>query len=297
MKTGIHFLFGQYDSVSDFRQLIDLYSSIGYNCIELPPEPFIGEGFGELTELKRYASEKNMEIIFSCGFPGECDMASSEASIREKGQEYLKQILDVMDRAQIMMLGGTFYTKWPSRRETSLPAEEKKYILERTASCLQQAAKGIEGSRMELAIEPLNRFEGFLINTAEEGAAFCNMVGNKNIGLMLDGFHMSVEENSVRDAILIAGSHIKHLHLAENNRRLPGSGEFFPWDTYFLALREVNYKGRFDIESFVTAGGSVSASVALWRSLEEGSCPEEMRQKLIDANSFIESKIKQYGLG
>jgi D-psicose/D-tagatose/L-ribulose 3-epimerase len=293
VKKGIHFLFGRCEPVTDFYGVINRFGSLGFDCVELPPDPFLMDS-GRLRDLKEYAEGKGVEIVFSCGFPENCDMASDDRFIRENGMKYMHRILRLMENADIRLMGGTFYTKWPSYRVETLSMGEKERIFQRTALCLKEAVKETEGSLITLAIEPLNRFEGFLINTAAEGRRFCEIVDNPNVGLMLDGFHMSVEEDSIQDAVRIAGKHLKHLHLAENNRKLPGMGTFC-WDEFFTVLKEIGYTGRFDIEAFMTPGGSVAASVALWRDLEEGASPKQQDDLLVKAAEFIETKWLEYG--
>lgn len=303
VKIGIHFLFGSKEPVTDFREVIDRFASLGFNCVELPPDPFLSQegdsaaassGCIRLKDLVNYAAEKGVEIIFSCGFPEWCDMASDRLSVRRQGRERLSQILELMECTHIGLLGGTFYTKWPSYRTEKLLMSEKQKVVERTAACLRETMKAFKGSPIELAVEPLNRFEGFLINTAKEGVSFCQMVDSPQVGLMLDGFHMSMEEDSVLEAVRTAGSYLKHLHLAENNRKLPGQG-CFCWDEYFGALKTVGYAGRFDIESFMTSEGSVAASVALWRDLEEGADRKREDEMLKEAIGFIEQRCRTSG--
>ncbi len=287
MKKGIHFLFGVKDSVTDFYSVIDRFAGLGFDCVELPPEPFL-EG-DAAKRVASYAAERGVEVVFSCGFAAEYDMASDDPEVRQNGQLHLQRILSVMDGAGIRLLGGTCQTKWPSLRTSPLSAEEKQAVTERTVEVFAKAVSTIGDRGIEIAIEPLNRFEGFLINTAAEGAAFCDMVGNDNVGLMLDNFHLSMEEDSFTGAVHTAGKRLKHLHLAENNRRLPGMGEF-PWDNYFSALRDIGYNGRLNIESFMTPGGSVAASVALWRGLTD--TPED--QLLLGALDFLREKERIY---
>ncbi len=287
MKKGIHFLFGAKDGVTDFPAVIDRFAALGFDCVELPPEPFLEDG--EAKRIVSYAAERGVEVVFSCGFAAAYDMASDDPEVRQNGVRHMERILSVMDGADIRLLGGTCQTKWPSLRTAPLSAEEKRAITARTAEVFAKAVSTIGDRGIEIAIEPLNRFEGFLINTAAEGVAFCEMVGNDNVGLMLDNFHLSMEEDSFTGAVHTAGKRLKHLHLAENNRRLPGMGQF-PWDDYFAALRDIGYAGRLDIESFMTPGGGIAASVALWRSFTDA--PEE--QLLRDALDFLREKERVY---
>lgn len=287
MKKGIHFLFGAKDGVTDFPAVIDRFAALGFDCVELPPEPFLEDG--EAKRIVSYAAERGVEVVFSCGFSAEYDMASDDPEVRQNGVRHMERILSVMDGAGIRLLGGTCQTKWPSLRTAPLSEEEKRAITARTVEVFAKAVSTIGDRGIEIAIEPLNRFEGFLINTAAEGVAFCEMVGNDNVGLMLDNFHLSMEEDSFTGAVHTAGKRLKHLHLAENNRRLPGMGQF-PWDDYFAALRDIGYAGRLDIESFMTPGGGIAASVALWRSFTDA--PEE--QLLRDALDFLREKERVY---
>ena len=287
MKKGIHVLFGAKDGVTDFPAVIDRFAALGFDCVELPPEPFLEDG--EAKHIVSYAAGRGVEVVFSCGFAAEYDMASDDPEVRQNGVRHMERILSVMDGAGIRLLGGTCQTKWPSLRTAPLSAEEKRAITARTAEVFAKAVSTIGDRGIEIAIEPLNRFEGFLINTAAEGVAFCEMVGNDNVGLMLDNFHLSMEEDSFTGAVHTAGKRLKHLHLAENNRRLPGMGQF-PWDDYFAALRDIGYAGRLDIESFMTPGGGIAASVALWRSFTDA--PEE--QLLRDALDFLREKERVY---
>lgn len=275
MKKGIHFLFGIKNEVKDFRAVIDRFAAVGFDFVEIPPEPFLIDKGELITELAAYGREKGIELTFSCGFSREYDMASEEEKVRMQGASHLKRILEVMEKADIRLLGGTAYTCWPSKRNQPLELEEKQRILVRTAGIFSKCVQGIKSTGIEIAIEPLNRFEGFLVNTAKEGAALCDLIGNKNVGLMLDGFHMSMEEDSIQGAVYDAGAHLKHLHLAENNRKLPGMGEF-PWKTFFEALQKIGYQGRLSIESFMTPEGAVAADVALWRDL---GLPADVREQ------------------
>ena len=289
MRKGIHFLFGIKDGVTDFIEVVDRFAALGFDCVELPPEPFLEDDGSSARHIVAYAAERGVEIVFSCGFGAAYDMASDDPDVRHNGVHHMESILSVMDRAGIRLLCGTCQTKWPNLRIAPLSVVEKQSITSRTAEVFAGAVSTVESRGIDIAIEPLNRFEGFLINTAAEGVGFCELVGNPNVGLMLDNFHLSMEEDSFTGAVRTAGKRLKHLHLAESNRRLPGMGEF-PWDDYFAELRDIGYAGRLDIESFMTPGGSIAASVALWRSFT--AVPED--ELLRNALTFLREKERIY---
>jgi len=138
-------------------------------------------------------------------------------------------------------------------------------------------------------IEIVNRFEQFLINTVDEGIEFLKKVGNPNIKLLLDTFHMNIEEDSFQDAIIKAGDKLGHFHIGEANRRPPGKGRL-PWDEIFHALNKINYSGRIVMEPFVKMGGEVGRAIFVWRNLFDGNA-DEMDQEAIDARKFVQKKI------
>ncbi len=113
-------------------------------------------------------------------------------------------------------------------------------------------------------MEPLNRFETDLVNTVEQGLDLCDRIGRANVGLLLDTFHMNIEEKSFTEAMTRAGDRLFHMQVAENDRGTPGSGHV-PWDEVFRALDAVGYNGSVVIESFLPTVAEIARAVSLWR--------------------------------
>jgi len=113
-------------------------------------------------------------------------------------------------------------------------------------------------------MEPLNRFETDLVNTVEQGLDLCDRIGRANVGLLLDTFHMNIEEKSFTEAMASAGDRLFHMQVAENDRGTPGSGHV-PWDEVFRALDAVGYNGSVVIESFLPTVAEIARAVSLWR--------------------------------
>ena len=124
---------------------------------------------------------------------------------------------------------------------------------------------------MTLAIEPLNRFETFFLNTIDDGVALCEAVDHPRVGLLFDTFHANIEAKDVARACLTGGRHIKYVHTSENDRGTPGSGHV-DWPGVFRALSAIGYDGWLTIESFGFSLGDLSAAAAIWRDIE--SSPE-----------------------
>lgn len=119
---------------------------------------------------------------------------------------------------------------------------------------------------LTLALEPLNRFETFFVNTISDAVRLMDAVDQPAVGLLLDTFHMNIEEKSIPAAISQAGSHLKHFHCSENDRGTVGSGHI-PWSNVFAALGAINYEGWLVIESFGAAIPELAAAACVWRPL------------------------------
>lgn len=117
-----------------------------------------------------------------------------------------------------------------------------------------------------VAIEPLNRFETYFLNTVEDAARLCDAVDDPRIGILIDTFHANIEEKSIAGALRRAGRHLKHLHTCENDRGIPGSGNV-DWPGFFRAVRDAGYDGWLTIESFGFSLGDIAAAASIWRDL------------------------------
>jgi D-psicose/D-tagatose/L-ribulose 3-epimerase len=120
---------------------------------------------------------------------------------------------------------------------------------------------------MVLAIEPLNRFETYFLNTAADAALLCDQINHPDIGILFDTFHANIEEKDIAAGIRTVGRHLRHVHTCENDRGIPGSGHV-GWTAVFQALRDLRYDGWLTIESFGFNIGDISAAAAIWRDIE-----------------------------
>ena len=134
-------------------------------------------------------------------------------------------------------------------------------------------------------------FEHFMMNTAAEGIAFCKQVDSPNCKLLLDTFHMNIEEDSLRDAILQSKGWLGHFHLGETNRRPPGEGRI-PWPEIFSALREIDYQGAVTMEPFLVPGGEVGRDVSLYRDLLGSADRDELVTRSVPFVRSEQNKIR-----
>jgi D-psicose/D-tagatose/L-ribulose 3-epimerase len=130
-------------------------------------------------------------------------------------------------------------------------------------ACDMAAARG-----KLIAIEPLNRFESDLVNTAADAVRLINDIDHPAARIVLDGFHMNIEERNIFDAITTVGDRLIHLQVSENYRGTPGTGQT-RWDEYRRGLEAIGYKGCVSIESFTTDNRSLAGAVCFWRPMAE----------------------------
>ncbi|MEM9268428.1 MAG: sugar phosphate isomerase/epimerase family protein, partial [Pseudomonadota bacterium] len=114
--------------------------------------------------------------------------------------------------------------------------------LDNVARALDQSAKLAAKAGLDFGIEPVNRYETHLINTAAQGVAMIERIGAANMFLHLDTYHMNIEERGAGNGILIGREHLRYIHLSESDRGTPGTGTC-DWDEIFVALAAIGFEG------------------------------------------------------
>ena len=135
----------------------------------------------------------------------------------------------------------------------------------------------LDATGVELAIEPMNRFESFVLPTAAEGVRLCEAVGHPRVGLLLDVAHMAVEEKDQLAAIRTAGSWLKHIQTSETDRGTPGTGRLIDWPGLFRTLAAIGYQGGCAIESFPFQVLELASATWSWRDF--ASSPEALARE------------------
>ena len=176
-------------------------------------------------------------------------------------------------------IGGLTYGAWNTSLDGDL--EEKASRVDQSIDVLRDVANVAEDHDVVCSVEVVNRFEQYMLNTAEEARSFVERVDSPNVGIMLDTFHMNIEEDDMADAIETAGEHLTHFHLGENNRRPPMADGNLPWNEIGEALREIDYDGPVVMEPFLLPGGSVAPDIGMWRDLSgDGNLDEKAEKSL-----------------
>lgn len=201
-----------------------------------------------------------------CGaFGPDRDLAHVDEAPRRNAAEYLDRLVELAAACGSPHVCGPMYSAVGKTPAADPDARRREW--ERACAGIAGAAERAAAHGVRLAVEPLNRYETDLLNTTEQGLALCAEVGADNVGLLLDTYHLNIEEKSVGDAIRAAGDRLFHFHACENDRGTPGSGHV-PWREVFDALRDAGYRGQVVIESFTPAVREIARAVSLWRPLD-----------------------------
>jgi D-psicose/D-tagatose/L-ribulose 3-epimerase len=145
------------------------------------------------------------------------------------------------------------------------PTDEEK---QRSIAYLTEVAPYAEERGVTIALEYLNRFEMYLTNTAADLAELVRAVGHPRIRMMYDTFHAQIEEKNPRVALRACADVLVHVHLSENDRSTPGTGQV-PWAETFAAIREIGYDGWVVIEAFGDALPELAGATKIWRRMFE----------------------------
>ena len=263
-KIGIYYAYWTQEWDVDFHPFIDKVAGLGFDVLEVNAGTVGNMTADERRELKAHADHKGIALSYCIGLPHQYDIASEDEATRKRGIAYLQQMAAAIGEMGGGRMGGIIYSSWPS----TLPKHvtDKRPYLERSVASMKEAVKAAEDNRVFFNMEVVNRFEQYLLNTCAEAVAYCQMVGSPNAKVMLDTFHMNIEEDFASEAILRAGEHLGHFHIGENNRMPPGYGHI-PWTEIAAALRQINYQGYIVMEPFLKPGGQVGADIKVYRDL------------------------------
>jgi D-psicose/D-tagatose/L-ribulose 3-epimerase len=241
---------------------------LGFDVVEVAIEQ---PGVLDLGELRRVLDETGLRTTVAGAFSPDRDLTSEDPAIQEQGIRYVEHCVNVAAEIGAPVVSGPMYAA--TGKTELLPDEERQRVFELAAKNIRRAGEYAASKGVNLALEPLNRFETDLVTTTARGVELCENVGLANVGLLLDTFHMNIEEKHIGDALRSAGRHVKHVHASENDRGAPGSGHV-AWEEWRDALRDIHYDGVITIESFVQDIKELASAVSMWRPV--AASPDEL---------------------
>jgi len=248
---------------NDDLWIVDHAKELGLDAIEIPlnePDKIDAAAIGER------ARSNGLQVLGSLALPEGADPSHEDPAVRRRGLELLLRCIDLTADMGGTMLAGVIYSAI-GRRIDRRPVDAD---YSRSAVVLAEAARHAQTRGITLGIEAINRYETFLVNTADQALGLCELIDEPNVGVHLDAYHMNIEENDFYTATLASIPHLVHFHLSESHRGIPGRGTV-DWDGIMRALAEGGYSGWVGLEAFVDIAEAMRAATCIWRDLAPDS--------------------------
>jgi len=287
MKIGTHFAYWGNTWSVDYIELCHRAKKCGLDVLEVGAGDLVTMSDSELEALRTTAKELGLEISANLGPPKDKDISNADPAIRAAGVKFLCDILDQMVKIDCKILIGACYNCWPY----DFVDTDKEALLDRAVEGMKIVGEHADKLGLTIALEILNRFESCMINTLDEGIAFCERVGKNSVKLLLDTFHMNIEEvEDIPTVLRRGGNWVAHVHVGEANRMLPGTGHL-DWAEIGKALRDIGYDAKVVMEPFLLTGGEVGPAIKVWRDLSGGADAEKMDEMMATAVNFLRSNL------
>jgi D-psicose/D-tagatose/L-ribulose 3-epimerase len=258
MKTGMNLLLWTTELTPEHDGLLDQIKAMGFDSVEVPvfalddPAPYDRLG----KRLKSLGLAATAVTVMS----PETNPISPDPAIRAAAVAHLDRVLDRCARFDCEILCGPTHSALGHFSGAGPTADEFAHGVD----TLRQAAEIAEGRGIRIAVEYLNRFENYFLTTAADTARFVRAVDHPSLRMMYDSFHAHIEEKDQAAAIASCSAETIHIHVSENDRGIPGTGQV-DWDSFWTALLSSGYDGYITIEAFGRALPALAAATRVWR--------------------------------
>jgi D-psicose/D-tagatose/L-ribulose 3-epimerase len=246
-----------------FARLAPHVARLGFDLIEFGIESTGDLDYGRAATIAR---DNGLAVSVCAAMGPDRDLIHPDEQIRASGMAYVRHCIDAAHTVGADRVIGPIYSA--VGRTWQATDDERKRDVDLLVRQLSELARYAGERGVWLGIEPLNRFETSFINLASQAMEVADRVDHPACGVMLDTFHMNIEERSVGDAIRAAGKRLRHVHACENDRGAPGSGHV-PWAEVAQACRDIGFTGPFVIESFTSQIKSIARAAAIWRTFAD----------------------------
>ncbi len=283
MEFGMHYIYWQKNlDANTYIAHLNRAHNAGFDALELGDDILFHMTDQQVTELAAVKKETGMELALGLDPQADGELTAEDLESRKRGIEYYKKIFPRLEKLGITILGGRLL--YTSSHKQCIAVQ--KADIERGKQSLSVLSGSARDYGVTLNIEVCNRYESHIINTAEQGVVFLKDLNEPNVKLLLDTYHMNIEEESFGKAIMAAGEYLGHFHLIENNRRLPGRGHL-PWSEIATALQKINYEGMLNMEPLVQTGGELADFCRIWRDLTDGANEHQIDEHAKASLQFI----------
>jgi D-psicose/D-tagatose/L-ribulose 3-epimerase len=259
MKYGLNLMLWADDMHAGLIPVLELVKRIGYDGVEVP--------VFDLDEAKwvswaRQLDALGLERTANHVIAPEHDPVSADPAVRQRAYEHMQAVVDCCATLGATILAGPHQIALGVFSGRGPTDDEWK----RSVDHLRRVAEYAAGAGVTLTEEVVNRFELYLLNTLDEAVRFVDEVAHPNCRIHVDTFHAHIEEKHTGEAIRRAGGRIGYVHISENDRGVPGTGQV-AWEGIFDALHDIGYDGWLSVESFGNALPHLAAATKIWRPL------------------------------
>lgn len=245
-------------------ETVDLFpkiKSLGYDVVEIPVE------YPELIDpvkVKDALLKNDLQAVVCGAFGPTRDLTHDDPAVHQNSFDYIRACMKLCNAWNAGFLAGPMYSAVGKAR--MVEPDQRKREWERAVTNIYKVCMMAAEHGLDIALEPLNRFESDLINTAEDVKRLITHVNHKSAKVLLDGFHMAIEERDLEHAITSVGDLLIHVQVSENYRGTPGTGQT-PWHAFKSGLEKIRYKGAVSIESFTPEIKELAGAVCIWKNL------------------------------
>ena len=244
-------------------EIFSKISRFGFDAVEIAVEdPSVIDPAKVKEGLKRHG----LQAVVCGAFGPTRDLTNEDERVHQQCFDYISQCMDFAVQWGARFVAGPMYSAVGKAR--MVPPEQRKKEWDLAVTNLRKVCQMAGDRGLEIALEPLNRFESDLVNTAADALRMVNDINHPAARIMLDGFHMNIEEPDIEKAIVTAGDKLIHMQVSENYRGTPGTGQT-RWEDYRLGLQKINYQGIVSIESFTPGNKELAAAVCIWKPLAD----------------------------
>jgi D-psicose/D-tagatose/L-ribulose 3-epimerase len=250
-------------NTEEFGRLAPMVKGMGFDLIEFGIESTSDLDYARAAGVAR-ANGLGVSVCAAMG--PDRDLIHADESIRRNGMDYVRHCIDAAKTVGAPNVVGPLYSA--VGRTWQATDDERERDTDLLVNQLRELSKYAADRGVGLGVEPLNRFETSFLNLTSQAIEVVDRVDHPACGLLLDTFHMNIEERSIGEAIRSAGKRVRQLHTCENDRGAPGSGHV-PWQEVAAACRDIGFNGPFVIESFTSKVKSIARAAAIWRKFAD----------------------------
>lgn len=262
MKTGFNLLLWTTHVTLEQAPLFETLKKVGYDGVEIPIFEGRPERYATIGQAIRDAGLAATSVTV---LPDEAHSAISRDPASRKGAlDHITWAIECSEALGSEVLCGPFHQPLAVFSGEGPTEDELSHGIE----VHQQAADRAAQSNLILALEPLNRFECYVLNTMADTKDYVRRVDRPNFGGLYDTFHANIEEQDPIGCIALAGDMIKHVHISENDRGTPGAGHI-DFEATCKMLRTIGYDGWLTIEAFGKSLPALAAATKVWRDFFE----------------------------